>query len=180
MTATKPTQEYTNELVTIGRIRRPTGISGAVLADVYSGNADRFHVGDVVTVGERTLTIIDTGRSGNSAKLTFKSIDSIEKADQLRNHEISVFSDELPINPSGIYYHYEIMDTKVETVEGQRLGKLTEIIETGSNDVLVITSDAPKDKKRPNEILIPVIEGVIVELDRINSRLIIDPPDGII
>ena len=96
MTATKPTQEYTNELVTIGRIRRPTGISGAVLADVYSGNADRFHVGDVVTVGERTLTIIDTGRSGNSAKLTFKSIDSIEKADQLRNHEISVFSDELP------------------------------------------------------------------------------------
>ena len=179
MTATKPTQEYTNELVTIGRIRRPTGISGAVLAEVYSGNADRFHAGDVVTVGERILTIVDTGRSGNSAKLTFKSIDSIDEANQLRNHEISVFADQLPINPPGIYYHYEIMDTNVETVEGQILGKLTEILETGSNDVLIITSDAPKDKKRPNEILIPVIEGVIIELDRINSRLIINPPDGI-
>ena len=169
-----------NELVAVGRVRRPTGIKGALLVEIYSGDLDRFDIGDSVTVGERALVISETGKSGNTAKLTFESIDSIEKADLLRDLELFLPADELPENPPGVFYHYEILGSAVETVDGQKLGELTEILETGSNDVLVVTGEREPGKKRPPEVLIPVIDGVIVELDRENSTLKIDPQDGIL
>jgi len=168
------------ELVVVGRVRRPTGIKGAVLVEVYSGNPDRFAVGDVVIADGNEYEVVDTGRSGDAVKLTFASIDSIEKADHLRDLELSVPAEDLPENPPGVYYHYEIIGNDVSTISGQQLGTLTEILETGSNDVLIITPQSETGKKKPAEILIPVLDGVIVNVDNENNRMEIDPPDGIL
>ncbi|MBH66600.1 MAG: 16S rRNA processing protein RimM [Chloroflexi bacterium] len=168
------------ELVAIGRVRRPTGIKGAVLVEIYSGDLDRFDVGDFVTVGERDLVISEIGKSANTTKLMFESVDSIEKADLLRDLELLLPATELPENPPGVFYHFEIIGATVETVDRLKLGELTEILETGSNDVLVITGEREAGKKRAPEVLIPVIDGVMVSLDRENSTLIVDPPDGIL
>ncbi|MBT4124843.1 MAG: 16S rRNA processing protein RimM [Chloroflexi bacterium] len=167
-------------LVVVGRVRRPTGIKGAVLVEVYSGIPDRFVAGDVVIAGGKEYEIVATGKSGDSAKLTFASIDSIEKADPLRDLELSVPAEDLPENPPGVYYHYEIIGNAVSTIDGQQLGTLTEILETGSNDVLIITPESEADKKKPAEILIPVLDGVIVNVDKENNTMEIDPPDGIL
>jgi len=167
-------------LVVVGRVRRPTGIKGAVLVEVYSGIQDRFVVGDVVIANGKEYEIVDTGRSGDSAKLTFASIDSIDKADHLRDLELSVPSDALPENPPGVYYHYEIIGIDVELVDGQQLGTLTEILETGSNDVFIIRPKSEPGQKKPAEILIPVLDGVIVEVDKEAGTMKIDPPDGLL
>ncbi|MDG0865705.1 ribosome maturation factor RimM [Candidatus Lucifugimonas marina] len=167
-------------LVVVGRVRRPTGIKGAVLVEVYSGNPDRFDIGDVVIANGREYEVVNIGRSGDSTKLTFASIDSIEKADHLRDLELSVRAEDLPENPPGIYYHYEIIGNDVSTIDGQQLGTLTEILETGSNDVLIITPKTESGKKKPAEILVPVLDGVIVNVDKENNAMLIDPPDGIL
>jgi len=167
-------------LVVVGRVRRPTGIKGAVLVEVYSGIPDRFVAGDVVIAGGKEYEIVATGKSGDSAKLTFASIDSIEKADPLRDLELSVPAEELPENPPGVYYHYEILGSDVTTVDGQHLGTLTEILETGSNDVFIITGKPAPGKKKGDEILVPVLEGVIVDVDKKAATMKIDLPDGIL
>lgn len=167
-------------MVVVGRVRRPTGIKGALLVEVYSGIPDRFAVGDVVFAGDRELEIVDIGKSGDSAKLTFESIDSIEKADLLRDLELSVSPDDLPENPPGVYYHYEIIGVDVVSIDGQQLGKLTEILETGSNDVFIIKPKPEPGKKKSAEILIPVLEGVIVSLDKEAGTMKIDPPEGLL
>ena len=72
------------------------------------------------------------------------------------------------------------------TVEGLKLGTLTEIIETGSNDVFVVSPDrksameeSAKNASGTGEVLIPVLDGVIVEVDAESGVMTIDPPDGL-
>jgi len=170
-----------DDLVVVGRVRRPTGIKGTVLVEVYSGIPNRFVVGDVVIANGIGYEVVDTGKSGGSAKLTFDGIDSIDKADILRDAELSVPAESLPENPPGIYYHYEIIGIRVVTVDGQELGALTEILETGSNDVFIIRPEntAQGEKKSP-EILVPVLDGVIVKVDQEAGVMTIDLPDGIL
>jgi 16S rRNA processing protein RimM len=168
------------DMVVVGRVRRPTGIKGAVLVEVYSGIPNRFATGDVVIAEDISYEIVSIGKSGDSAKLTFAKIDSIEKADVLRGVELSVPASALPENPPGVYYHYEIIGLDVITVDGQQLGTLTEILETGSNDVLIVAPSTPAGEKKVPEILIPVLDGVIVEVDKTAGIMKLDPPDGIL
>jgi 16S rRNA processing protein RimM len=172
--------EELNELVVVGRVRRPTGIKGALLVEVYSGIPDRFAIGDQVIVDGKEYEIVETGKSGLSAKLRFDWIDSIEKADRFRDLELSVPAEELPENPPGVYYHYEILGSNVITVDGQYLGRLTEILETGSNDVFIIAGKPAPGKSTGAEILVPVLEGVIVDVDKSTGTMKVDPPDGIL
>ena len=173
--------DYLDEsLVAVGRVRRPTGINGAVLVEVYSGIKDRFSVCDVVLINGAEHTITHTGVSGNAIKLTFANIDSIEKANPLRGLELSVTADSLPKTPPGVYYHYEILGIDVITVDGKQLGSITEIIETGSNDVFIMTPEYDKQERKPPDILIPVIKGVIIEVNKATGVMIIDPPSGLL
>lgn len=170
-----------DDLVVVGRVRRPTGIKGAVLVEVYSGIPDRFIAGDFVIANGIEYEVADTGKSGDSAKLTFVGIDSIEQADALRDVELSVPAESLPEPPPGIYYHYEIIGIHVVTVDGQRLGTLNEILETGSNDVFIVRPErAVTGKKTSPEILVPVLDGVIVEVDKEAGIMTLDLPDGIL
>ena len=106
-------------------MRRPTGIDGTLLVRVYSGDVDRFSVGDIVIIDGTEHEIIRTGKSGNSAKVKFAGVNSIEMADTFRNAEIAVTAESLPDNPPGIYYHYEIMGADVKTIDGKLLGCAT-------------------------------------------------------
>lgn len=180
------------DLVVVGRVRRPTGIDGTLLIEVYSGDPKRFSVGDRVFIDGSEHEIVRTGASGKSAKIKLAGIDSIEKAGPFRGEELAVTVDSLPDNPPGVYYHYEILGIDVVTLDGQRLGTLTEVIETGSNDVFVVSPDGDETRreaanedsgKGPNnsgEILIPVLDGVIVAVDKENGVMTIDPPAGLI
>jgi len=87
--------DATTELIPVGRVRRPTGIKGAVLVEVYTGEPDRFADVDSVFLDDREFRIVDRGRSGNAAKLTFEGINSIERAQELRDREVSVPEDSL-------------------------------------------------------------------------------------
>ena len=57
------------------------------------------------------------------------------------------------------YYIFEIIGAEVFTDTGEYLGKLTEVIETGANDVYEVTAEDG------SEILIPVIPDCVLEVD---------------
>ena len=74
--------------------------------------------------------------------------------------------------PSGEYYQFQLLGLSVQTKEGNPLGTLSAVLQTGSNDVYVVESEG-------NELLIPAIEEVIIEVDLLNGRLIVDLPEGL-
>jgi len=72
---------------------------------------------------------------------------------------ISVATEELPELEDGEYYWYQLEGLSVKTVEGQDLGTLSHLIETGSNDVMVVKANRGDAKK---ERLIPYLPGQVV------------------
>jgi len=61
----------------------------------------------------------------------------------------------------------------VQTEDGESLGELVDIFETGSNDVYVV-------KAGSREILIPAIEEVVLDVNLAAGRMVVRPPDGLL
>jgi len=61
----------------------------------------------------------------------------------------------------------------VVEVEGQHLGTVADILETGANDVYIVRGDGPR------ELLLPAIESVILEVDLEQGRLLVRVPEGL-
>jgi len=81
--------------------------------------------------------------------------------------------EESPPLPEDVYYYYQIIGLKVFTVDGVYIGGVSDIIETGSNDVYVV-----RDEEK--EYLIPAIRDVIKDIDIGNRRIIISPEAGLL
>ena len=61
--------------------------------------------------------------------------------------------------PEGEFYYHELLGLSVMDETGESLGKVTEIMQTGANDVYVVTNEAG------HEILLPAIAEVILDVD---------------
>ena len=79
---------------------------------------------------------------------------------------------EVPSAEEGEYFHYQLLGLNVRTVEGEELGQLAEILETGSNDVYVV-------KGAEGEILVPALGKVVREIDIASSLMVVDLPEGL-
>ncbi len=79
---------------------------------------------------------------------------------------------EVPSAEEGEYFHYELLGLKVRTVEGEDLGEVAEILETGSNDVYVVRGAA-------GEILVPALSKVVREIDIASGLMVVDLPEGL-
>lgn len=91
--------------------------------------------------------------------LKLGGIDSMEKALEYKNAQVVIGQDELMPLPAGEYYHFQLEGLDVIDEERGLLGKVTEVLGTGANDVYVIQS--PK----LGEVLIPAIKDVILGVD---------------
>lgn len=80
--------------------------------------------------------------------------------------EIVINKQSLPILPKGEYYWNELIGLAVFNKEGIDLGIVTGLIETGSNDVLVVKQD--------RERLIPYLSFVVYDVDLKNKKIIVD------
>ena len=76
--------------------------------------------------------------------------------------------------PDGTYYICDLIGCVVKTTSGQVLGKLDDVIKTGSNDVYSVRNEEGK------QVLIPVIDEVIMAVDIENKSVVIEPIKGLL
>jgi 16S rRNA processing protein RimM len=84
------------------------------------------------------------------------------------------FAEAIPLE-EGEYFEHQIIGLDVSTASGEHLGRVVEIIYTGANEVYVVQSTGA-DRRR---ILVPAIEGVVLEVDLEAGQLIVELPDGL-
>ena len=75
--------------------------------------------------------------------------------------------------PEGSFYHHQIIGLAVRTTDGRDLGTLSDIIETGSNDVYVVTGP-------DGEALIPAIPDVVQDVDISGGIITVEPVPGLL
>ena len=95
----------------------------------------------------------------------FREFSSIEEVERLRQAELYVSrEDAIPLE-EGEYYLADLIGMEVCDEDGTVLGTLTDVIETGANDVYVVTRENKK------ELLIPNIPSCILEVDIDSGRM---------
>ncbi len=145
----------------IGYLRRPHGVHGEIIMDLHTDFPERIKSGRKVFIGEKhqPQTIGGVREHGDGLLVKFRGIETPEDVGRFRNQWVYVKASDVPPLPEGQHYQYELIGLDVVDEDGNPLGKLEEILETGANDVYIVKSDSGK------EILLPAIPSVILDLD---------------
>jgi 16S rRNA processing protein RimM len=109
---------------------------------------------------------------GEFALLMLTGVSDRESAESLRGLTVYADQDEaLPLE-EGEYYQFQIKGLSVRTQDGQDLGSVTEVLETGANDVYVVVGSA-------GELLLPAIRDVILGIDLAAGTMTVRVPEGL-
>jgi len=145
----------------VGAFRRAHGIRGDLLLAVMTDFPERLKPGTSVYVGDKKQPLKITRRRphNDGIILGFEGISSAEATAKHRGQTVYVKAEDRPTLPEGEYYHHQIIGLNVIDESGTDLGVVTEIIETGANDVYVI---AGADGR---EILLPALKEVLLDVN---------------
>ncbi|MGZ6347334.1 MAG: ribosome maturation factor RimM [Anaerolineales bacterium] len=159
----------------VGKVRRPHGVRGDVVVEIYTDFPEKLIPEKVVFLGERHDKLIITRRRlhNEGLLLGFEGVSSPEQAGRFRNQMVSIASTETPELPVGQYYFHELINLKVVDEDGNILGKLTEVLETGANDVYVVHNS------NGHELLIPAIPDVLLSVDLALKTIKVHLPPGL-
>lgn len=166
------------ELIKVGKIVGTHGYKGAVKVQPLTDFPERFQPGQKFQVvqGQEVMDLSLASCSSYKGLLLmkFEEIDAGETAEQYRNLFLNVTPDKVFPLPDGSYYYFELIGMRVEDADKGYLGELSEVLETGANDVYVVKSDTY------GEILIPAIKQVILAVDVDNKCLQVKLLDGLL
>lgn len=165
--------------VSIGYIAKIFGIKGDVKVIPLTDVPDRYTNLRKVTIQKRSGERKEYSLKGVSAirgglRISFTPAITVSEAEEIVGGYITVPEKEVPGLAKDCYYHFEIMDMEVYTGDGRYLGRIAEILSTGSNDVYVVRDQNNK------EYMIPAIHDVVKEVDTKAKRMIISVMEGLL
>jgi 16S rRNA processing protein RimM len=112
-------------------------------------------------------------RHRDTVLLKLGGCDDRNSADELRGLLVQIpIEDAVPLE-EGEYYHFQLVGVRVETEDGEWLGQVAEVLQTGANDVYVVRG--PR-----GEILLPAVESVVFELDLDSKRMVVHLLPGLL
>jgi len=161
----------------IGKIVRAHGLRGEVSVAVLTGFPERFETTEWVYLGnefEATAYRVESYRwHKDNVLLTLAGVTDRTQAEALRGQFVQVPIGEAVPLPEGAYYFYQLIGLQVQTTTGEFLGTITDIMETGANDVYVVQNE-------DRELLLPAIPDVIKTVDIANGTMVVQVIDGLI
>lgn len=158
----------------IGRVVRPFGLRGELRVQLLTEYPQQLVRLRTVYLGPTAEPwTVENVRLHKDAAL-FKLIDCDDRtaAEALRGALVQIaLEDAVPLEEDE-YYEHQIVGMTVLEEDGTRLGKVSEIISTGANDVFVVVGPE-------GELLIPAIESVILEIDLDADRMVVHLLEGL-
>ncbi|WP_189432993.1 ribosome maturation factor RimM [Alishewanella longhuensis] len=113
-------------------------------------------------------------RHSNSLIAKLTGVNDRDLAQQYVNADIAVPATALPALDEGDFYWKDLMGLTVVTEQGYNLGEVTDLMETGSNDVLVVKANRT-DAFGKSERLIPYLNDTVVkQVDLAAKQILVD------
>ena len=156
----------------IGQIVYTFGIKGMVKVKPYTDDVKkRFDNLKKIYIQNRNTRkeyeIEEVKYHKEMVLIKFKGIENPEDANLLRNYYLVVDRDEEEPLEEGTYYIVDMIGLDVYTDEGEKLGILDDVFNSGSSDIYVVKNELGK------QILLPAIEDVIKNIDMEQRKMIV-------
>ena len=159
----------------VGKIVGTHGVRGMVRIQPWCDSAEFFCTLKKVFLdqnGKDKLSITKSSPHGNVVIAAIKGIDSIETAEKYRNKVIFMDRKDAKLD-KGQYFITDLIGCSVFHADnGNLLGVISDVSETGANDVWHI-------KQGENEYLIPAINEVVISVNIEEEKVVIRPLKGI-
>jgi 16S rRNA processing protein RimM len=176
-----PSKSETPEYLILGEILRPHGIRGELRMRILTAYPEHLSELETVYLGRdpykstATAYTVEHIRMHQAyALLKFKGIDDRDQADRLRTlYVMTTLEDAVPLEDDE-FYLYQLIGMTVKTDNGATLGTLTEVLETGANEVYIV------DSPQYGEVLIPVLDETILKIDPDTNLVIVKLPEGLL
>lgn len=154
--------------LTVGVIVGSHGVHGELKMTLLTDYPDSLLEIDQVYLGDSDkATAVEGVRfHGEGALVVLDGVETPEAAKALRGTPVRIDgADARPLEP-GEYFYYQLIGLKASTPEGEPLGEVVDIIETGAYDVLVIAPEGSRASRSPaGELLVPHHSSYVQDVD---------------
>jgi 16S rRNA processing protein RimM len=154
------------DLIRVGVIINTFGVKGEV--KIYP-DIDYFDELERVFIKDKEYKIEKLREQKEIIIAKFEGIDDINQIEHLKNSEVMIALEDRPELPEGKHYVGDLLGLEVITEDGQVLGTLDNIYNTGANDIYEV-----------GEILLPATDEVIKQIDMENKKIIVHLLKGLI
>ena len=161
------------DLLEVGKIVNTHGLRGEVKIVTWTDAPDVFENLAYVYSGEQKLTIQNVKYQKNNIIVKFKEIPSIDDAEKYKNKVLTAERDMLGELPEGTYYIADLIGLDVYDDEGNNIGVLADVFNTGSNDIY----EVKREGKKP--LLLPVIDDVVLNIDLDAKKITVHIMEGL-
>lgn len=151
------------EVFQVGVITSPHGVRGEVKVFPTTDDNERFK--DLKTVlldnghGRKELEIEGVKFFKNMVILKFKGIDDRNDVERLRQAKLLVTRENAVELEEDEYFIADLIGLSVTSDEGEELGTISDVLQTGANDVYVISKEGAPD------LLLPAIHDCVLDVD---------------
>ena len=133
----------------------------------------RFDVGQSLFIRGQFYPITSSRPTRNDQViLTFEGVHSSCVARGLVGESVTIPEASSPVLPEGEYYHFQLIGLRVLTEDGEDLGQVREILETGSNDVYVVSGES-------GDLLLPALAKVILKVQVTEGVMVVRLMEGL-
>ncbi len=160
------------EPVNVALVLGSQGTSGEIRVKSYTDVPTRFNPGQELCIDQVPYRITDSSPARkDQVVLKLEGIDTLAAAQELSGQWLTSPAQDSPELSAGEFFHFQLLGLQARTEEGEELGTLLEIIQTGSNDVYRIEKDG-------RELLLPAISQVIRRVDLSAGVMIVKLLEG--
>jgi 16S rRNA processing protein RimM len=146
------------ERVSVGRVGKPHGLSGAFVVEDASDDRERFAVGAELFVGGERAEIVESKRAGGRPVIRLDR-------EPPRGAALEIDRDALPVVGPDEYYVFQLVGLDVKRADGVRLGRVAGVDAGVANDVLELDSG----------LLLPLVGACVRRIDLNAGTIVVEP-----
>jgi 16S rRNA processing protein RimM len=171
------------DLVIVGRVRRPHGIHGELLIQILTNEPDAVYASGRRVFGGTVdgdadadapeLTVTQTRPFKDGLLVQFREIGDRAIAEMWNGRHLLVPEDELVPPREGEVYLHELKGVTVELSSGEVVGTVSDVFEVPQGLLLDVA-------RARGSVLVPFSEDIIKGVDRERRTVRIDPPAGLL
>ena len=167
-----------DEMVLVGRVARAHGNRGQVIVDPATDFLEeRFRQGSVLFVQRAgvvdALTVESVRFHRGRPIIGLAGVATMDAAEAMAGSELRIGADALQPLPPGSFYRHDLIGCSVETPRGDSIGVVTGVEGDAAGSRLIVQSSG-------GDVLIPLAEGICVEVDTARRKIVVEPPDGLL
>jgi 16S rRNA processing protein RimM len=161
----------------VGRVRRPHGVHGEIIADITTDFPDRVQAGMEIGMGtsapEQWLRIEQVRIHKGCWLLSIAGVSTREEVEPWRRLWLFLPAQERSQLPPRYFYEHELVGMTCALADGTRIGDVVEMTAGAGTALLTVRTGN-------GDVLVPFVSPIVVRVDLPSRTIVLDPPKGLV